>query len=130
MGASDDIKGKAEELGAKATELGGAAGAKATELGGAAGAKATELGGAAGAKATELGGAAGAKATEIAEQVKSVIGDLVDKHGDQATDAVQKATAFVDEKSGGKSAAVSEKVNAAAQTAVSSLKPEATDDSA
>ncbi len=69
-------------------------------------------------------------ATEIAGQVKAVVGDLVDKHGDKAADAVQKATAFVDEKSGGKSSAVSEKVNAATQTAVSSLKPEATEDPA
>lgn len=73
-------------------------------------------------KLKELFGKAKDSSSDIANKAKDTAGDLADKHGDKVTGAVTKATGFIDEKSGGKSASVTEKVESAVDKTVGKLK--------
>jgi uncharacterized protein YjbJ (UPF0337 family) len=94
MGFLSDIKGKVTDLADQA---------KSGELA---------------AKAKAAAESVAAKTSEVAGEVKERVGELADEHGGKVTDAVAKAGTFVDEKTGGKSAAVTGKINEATGKAV------------
>ena len=73
-------------------------------------------------RATDAAAGAKAKVDEVTEKVKDVVSDLVEKHADKPAGAVKTTTDFVDDKTGGKTAPVSEKVNQAAQAATHVVK--------
>ena len=62
------------------------------------------------------------KLAELADTAVVKVTELADTHGDKVTDAVAKAAAFVDEKSGGKTSDLSERVQSATASAVDAFK--------
>ncbi|MDQ1247797.1 MAG: hypothetical protein QG597_2168 [Actinomycetota bacterium] len=74
------------------------------------------------AKATDAAADVKAKAEEVVEKVKEVVADVTHKHADKPAAAVKTTTDFVDSKTGGKTAPVSDKVNQAAQAATGAVK--------
>ena len=75
-------------------------------------------------KAKAADAAAGAKGQRWMKSPRKVkaVSDLVEKHADKPAGAVKTTTDFVDDKTGSKTAPVSEKVNQAAQAATHVVK--------
>ena len=73
------------------------------------------------AKAKAAAEQVAAKTTEVADEVKGKVGELAEEHGGKVTEVVAKAGTFVDEKTGGKSASVTGKINEATDKAVSTV---------
>ncbi len=62
------------------------------------------------------------KFAELADTAVVKVTTLADTHGDRVTDAVAKAAAFVDDRSGGKTVDLSERVQSATASVVDAFK--------
>jgi len=62
------------------------------------------------------------KLAELADSATVKVTELADTHGDRVTDAVAKAAAFVDDKSGGKTSDISVRVQSATASVVDAFK--------